>query len=75
MIGYFKTLHIRNTHGGLIWQVYHVKNISEAAQLTKNAMCNGFYSASLVDYTGEEETWPDWRETEGGKKIIEEDYE
>jgi len=68
---YPKTLMIRNHKGGGIWQVYHVEKESEANILSSNAHKNGFYGTTLEDYQPNyEETWPDWRETEGGKEII-----
>ena len=45
-----KTLLIRNTIGGLVWQVYHVINYSEAKLLSNNAKNNGFLYRQLVDY-------------------------
>lgn len=61
---YPKTLMVRNTKGGLIWQTYHVQKQSEAEKLAANAYANGFYGSTLEDYQPEyEETWPDWRET------------
>lgn len=69
---YPKTLMIRNHDGGMIWQVYHVQKKSEADKLASNANGNGFYGSTLEDYQpGYVETFPDWKETEGGKKIIE----
>ena len=68
---YPKTLIIRNQSDGLIWQVYHVQAKHEADRLAKNATNNGFMYITLEDYQPDmEETWPDWRETEGGKMII-----
>lgn len=68
---YPKTLMIRNEDGGMIWQVYHVDTIKEAELLATNAYKNAFYGSTLEDYQPKyEETWKDWRETEGGKKII-----
>lgn len=68
---YPKTLFIRNEPGGMIWQVYHVQAEHEARLLSANALKNGFYGRTLMDYDPEyEETWPDWRDTDGGKKII-----
>jgi len=59
-----KTLEIRNTPGGMIWQLYHVNNKKEAEVLSKNASINGFLEQTLVDYREDkEETFPDWRET------------
>lgn len=67
-----KTLLIRNHEGGLVWQVYHVQKMSEALALAKNASANGFFYITLEDHQIEtEETWPDWRDTDGGKKICE----
>jgi len=68
---YPKTLMIRNHEGGMVWQVYHVDKKSEVDGLTSNSWANGFYGSTLEDYQPEfEETWPDWRETDGGKSII-----
>lgn len=68
---YPKTLVIRNHKGGAIWQIYHVHKEREAILLSNNATRNGFYAITLEDHQPEmEETWPDWRETEGGKEII-----
>lgn len=67
---YPKTLLIRNTFGGMIWQVYHVEKESEAAKLSHGAALNGFQDCELTDYKEDwEQTWPDWRETNGGKEI------
>lgn len=69
---YPKTLLIRNEPGGMIWQVYQVQKESEASKLSANAMGNGFHSRTLVDYTEDyDETFPDWRDTDGGKRITE----
>ncbi len=65
-----KTLLIHNTKGGAVWQVYHVQAEHEAEKLSSNADKNGFQYRELVDHTNEEETFPDWRETPGGKEII-----
>lgn len=66
-----KTLMIRNHKGGLVWQVYHVQKQTEVDRLIKNSWQNGFYGSTLENYQpDEEETWPNWRETEGGKVII-----
>lgn len=57
-----KTLEIRNTSGGMIWQIYHVNNIKEAEILSKNALKNGFMESTLVEYNKDtEETFPNWR--------------
>jgi hypothetical protein len=72
---YPKTLVIRNHEGGLIWQIYHVQAQHEAQGLSDNATRNAFQAITLEDYQPEyEETWPDWRETEGGKSIINPQY-
>lgn len=70
---YPKTLIIRNREGGAVWQIYHVQKEKEAALLADNATQNGFEAITLEDHQPElVETWPDWRETEGGKEIISE---
>jgi hypothetical protein len=67
-----KILLIYNEKGGLVWQVYHVHRPLEALRLAKNARKNGFNHITLEDYMDDmEETWPDWRQTDGGKKICE----
>jgi len=59
-----KTLLIRNTEGGMIWQIYHVNSEKVAQVLAANATLNKFEAITLEDYNPEyEETWPDWRET------------
>lgn len=68
---YPKTLVIRNHEGGMVWQVYHVEKLIEAERLAGNATRNGFQAITLEDYQPDrEETFPDWRETDGGKEII-----
>jgi hypothetical protein len=58
-----KTLVIRNSKGGMIWQVYNVLKNSEAEKLSNNATVNGFEEITLEDYrTDCEETFPNWRE-------------
>lgn len=70
---YPKTLLIRNHEGGMVWQVYHVNKQIEAERLAKNAHSNGFYAITLEDHQSElKETWPDWRESEGGYQISQE---
>jgi len=60
---YPKTLEIRNTEGGMIWQVYHVNSKPEAWILSLNAKGNGFECRTLTDYQPEEEeTWKNWRD-------------
>ena len=67
---YPKTLLIHNHFGGMVWQVYTVEKEAEADAISGNANSNGFQYVVLVDYDDTmEETFPDWRETEGGKKI------
>lgn len=56
-----KTLEIRNTVGGMIWQIYHVQSEHEIEVLKNNSRNNGFLSQTVVDYTGEKETFPRWR--------------
>ena len=68
---YPKTLVIRNEYGGMIWQIYHVQAKHEADRISTNATENGFEAITLEDYQSNlKETWPDWRETPGGQKII-----
>jgi hypothetical protein len=68
---YPKNLIIRNHLGGMIWQVYKVEKYSEADQISANATRNGFEAITLEDYDPKmEETFPDWRESKGGKEII-----
>ena len=69
-----KTLVVRNTPEGLIWQIYHVKNQNEADKLAQNATNNAFYGITLEDYQPEhKETWPGWRFA-ANREIIGEDY-
>jgi hypothetical protein len=70
-----KTLVVRNTPDGMIWQIYHVKNQNEAEKLAVNATSNGFYGITLEDYQPEHvETWPGWR-VNADPAIIGENYE
>lgn len=69
---YPKTLIIRNTKEGMIWQVYNVEKEIEAIKLSANAFNNGFLGITLEDFDKEvKETYPDWRDTKGGKEICE----
>ena len=69
-----KTLVVRNTPEGMIWQIYHVKNQNEADKLAENATSNGFYGVTLEDHQPEhDETWPGWR-VNANPDIIGEDY-
>jgi hypothetical protein len=71
---YPKTLVIRNTPEGMIWQIYHVNNLQEAEGLASIAKSNGFYGITLEDYQPEHvETWPGWR-VNADPAIIGEDY-
>lgn len=56
-----KTLVIRNTIGGWIWQVYHVDSDQQAYYLAQGAKSKGFEGRTLEDYHGDEETFPNWR--------------
>jgi hypothetical protein len=59
---YPKTLVIRNSVNGYIWQIYHVDNIYQAFYLSKGAKANAFEGRTLEDYQpNEEETFPNWR--------------
>lgn len=64
-----KTLHVYNTEGGMIWQVYHVQTLAEASLLAYNATRNSYEDQILVDFTNEEETWPDWRPESKHNKV------
>lgn len=65
-----KTLFIRNEFGGMIWQIYHVNNLTEAERLANNATKNQFNGITLENHQPDyEETWPDWRDTPGGKAV------
>jgi hypothetical protein len=73
---YPKTVEIRNTLGGMIWQIYHVENVGEAKIISKNARNNGFEAITLENHQPEEEeTFVGWRESEGGKNLIKEALE
>jgi hypothetical protein len=66
-----KTLVIRNHEGGVVWQIYHVISDKEAERLSFNATRNGFQAITLESHQPHlEETWPDWRESEGAKNNI-----
>lgn len=66
-----KHLIIRNHLGGMVWQVYKVEKESEAIKLANNASKNGFADITLENFDKDlEETFPDWRDTKGGKLII-----
>lgn len=65
-----KTVLIRNEQGGMIWQIYHVDNLKQAEILADNATMNGFECVTLNDKTDHEESFPDWKGTKGGKKLI-----
>ena len=68
---YPKSLLIRNTPGGMIWQIYTVQKEREVDKLATNATRNGFYGITLEDFDANyTETFPGWRETDGGKSII-----
>ena len=59
---YPKTLLIRNTADGMIWQIYHVRELYEAARISSNARKNGFESCTLEDHhPDQDETFPGWR--------------
>lgn len=59
---YPKTLIIRNTLGGMIWQIYHVHNEEEVKILAANAYSKGFQAITLEDKTDDIETFLGWRE-------------
>ena len=58
-----KTLVIRNSRDGMLWQIYHVQQESGADKLSFNATINGFESITVEDYQPQyEEIFPNWRE-------------
>lgn len=68
-----KTLEIRNTPGGAIWQLYHVMSAEEAGRIANGADERGFYSRILVDFRPDQETFPTWRkEVDWGTELPEE---
>lgn len=63
-----KTVVIRNSRQGMIWQVYHVQNSEELAMLDTNCRANGFWGAEILYLDGGvcyhpdmKETFPTWR--------------
>jgi hypothetical protein len=66
-----KTLEIRNTPDGMIWQIYHVNNASEAELLSRNARSNAFMDRRLTDYQPEQdETFEGWREDPVSRTLL-----
>lgn len=71
---YPKTLLIRNQEGGMIWEIFHVRNEREIVGLTKNATDYGYQSITLEDYQPEmEESFPGWRVT-ASKNVVGENF-
>lgn len=75
-----KTLVVRNTPDGMIWQIYHVKTERGAKIIAEGADRGGFEGVTLENHQPElEETFPNWqndirnsvelRLLEGGNKI------
>jgi hypothetical protein len=63
---YPKTLVIRNTPDGMIWQIYHIKTERSAQLLANRADQNGFKGITLENHQPEhEETFPNWRNEAG----------
>ena len=59
---YPKTVVIRNSKGGMIWQVYHVKSERAAEIIAKRAADNCFEGVTLEDYQPNmEETSEGWQ--------------
>ena len=57
-----KTIIIRNTFDGMVWQVYHVKNNYDKSVIILNAFNNEFKGISVEDYQPElEETFTNWQ--------------
>ena len=66
-----KQLLIRNTHDGMIWQVYNISDQREINILERNARANGFQSFEIVSSADPyEETFPGWRDSIGWQKIV-----
>jgi hypothetical protein len=65
-----KGLYIRNTVGGMIWQSYAVRNETEVEMLRKTALANGYLSVTLDPTPPDEETFPNWRDSESWKARI-----
>lgn len=59
---YPKTLLIHNTKGGAVWQVYTIDNVHQISILVEGAKGNAFMYVTLEDWTGDEETFPNWRQ-------------
>jgi|WetSurMetagenome_2_1015567.scaffolds.fasta_scaffold55296_4 hypothetical protein len=59
---YPKSLMVRNSVGGMVWQHYRVRSKAEADALCANSWNNGFYGSTLEDNNPYEETYPNWRE-------------
>ena len=65
-----KQLLIRNTRGGMIWQVYNVKTQFEIDTLSTNAALSGYQFREVRDMEDDqayEETAPGWRNTDSWK--------
>jgi hypothetical protein len=59
---YPKTVVIRNSKGGMIWQIYHVHSYRAAEIIAKRAHDNAFDGVTLEDYQPNmEETSPNWQ--------------
>lgn len=57
-----KTVMVRNTVGGMIWQVYHVNHVRSAEIIAEYASKASFESVTLEDFQPNmEETFPNWR--------------
>jgi hypothetical protein len=65
-----RQLEIRNTHDGMIWQIYYVANQTEVEMLSATARANGFQSCEVNPEIFYEETFPNWRETDVWKERI-----
>ena len=63
-------LEIRNTIGGMVWQVYHVETKQEIEMLTRTARGNDFEGFKISDTIDREETWLGWRDTDAWKHYL-----
>ena len=69
--GQTRQLLIRNTPGGCVWQVYHIKSDLEYDLITRTASGNGFLSFTVETECDMEETFPGWRESKEWKDYLE----
>lgn len=60
---YPKTVVVRNSPDGMIWQIYHVDNEFQARHIIKGAQDSAYEGVTLEHHQPEhKETFPNWRE-------------